>query len=210
MKFENACTMPIRSGPWGIRTEKDRFICSLKGCTLSGFSRPGQLAEDGAWPRNYVKPMRKGSTGVPCLFATPLEPGDLEKLQPTEQRRFLRHLGASWDTHRHRCAPEIMAVKNQLQAEGRLVCHRGYIKGYEPMDEQVEVTYRPRGTTQENKLRVRHVLSCTGPQSDYRKLNDPLVKQLLVRNLFAPNPLRIGALTAEGGVLVHKQFAFQA
>ena len=28
-KFENACTMPIGSGPWEIRTEKDRFICSL-------------------------------------------------------------------------------------------------------------------------------------------------------------------------------------
>jgi len=123
----------------------------------------------------------------------------------TEQRRFLRHLGALWDTHRHRCAPEIMAVKNRLEAEGRLVCHQGYIKGYEPMGEQVEVTYRPRGTTQENKLRVRHVLSCTGPQSDYRKLNDPLVQQLLVRDLLAPDPLRIGAYTAEGGYICNRE-----
>ena len=98
-----------------------------------------------------------------------------------------------------------MAVKNRLQAEGRVVCHQGYIKGYEPMDEQVEVTYRPRGTTQENKLRVRHVLSCTGPQSDYRKLNDPLVKQLLVRDLLAPDPLRIGAYTAEGGYICNRE-----
>jgi uncharacterized NAD(P)/FAD-binding protein YdhS len=98
-----------------------------------------------------------------------------------------------------------MAVKNRLQAEGRVVCHQGYIKGYEPMDQQVEVTYRPRGTTQENKLRVRHVLSCTGPQSDYRKLNDPLVKQLLVRDLLAPDPLRIGAYTAEGGYICNRE-----
>jgi len=67
------------------------------------------------------------------------------------------------------------------------------------------VTYRPRGTTQENKLRVRHVLSCTGPQSDYRKLNDPLVKQLLVRDLLAPDPLRIGAYTAEGGYICNRE-----
>ena len=67
--------------------------------------------------------------------------------------------GALWDTHRHRCAPEIMAVKNRLQAEGRLVCHQGYIKGYEPMDEQVEVTYRTRGTTQENKINYVCVMS---------------------------------------------------
>ena len=63
----------------------------------------------------------------------PLNQAIWRNFNPTEQRRFLRHLGALWDTHRHRCAPEIMAVKNRLQAEGRLVCHQGYIKGYEPM-----------------------------------------------------------------------------
>jgi uncharacterized NAD(P)/FAD-binding protein YdhS len=135
----------------------------------------------------------------------PLNQAIWRNFNPTEQGRFLRHLAALWDTHRHRCAPEIMAVKNRLEAEGRLVCHQGYIKGYEPMGEQVEVTYRPRGTMQENKLRVRHVLSCTGPQSDYRKLNDPLVKQLLVRDLLAPDPLRIGAYTAEGGYICNRE-----
>jgi uncharacterized NAD(P)/FAD-binding protein YdhS len=134
----------------------------------------------------------------------PLNQAVWRNLNPTEQRRFLRHLGALWDTHRHRCAPEIMAVKDRLEAEGRLVCHRGYIKGYEPMGEQVEVTYRSRGTTQETKLRVRQVLSCTGPQSDYRKLNDPLVQHLLVRDLLAPDPLRMGAYTAEGGCLCNR------
>jgi uncharacterized NAD(P)/FAD-binding protein YdhS len=135
----------------------------------------------------------------------PLNQAIWRNFNPTEQRRFLRHLGALWDTHRHRCAPEIMAVKNRLEAEGRLVCHQGYIKGYQPMGEQVEVAYRPRGTTQENKLRVRHVLSCTGPQSDYRKLNDPLVQQLLVRDLLAPDPLRMGAYTAEGGYICNRE-----
>ena len=119
----------------------------------------------------------------------------------TEQRRFLRHLRALWDTHRHRCAPEIMEVKNRLEAEGRLICHQGHIRHYEPMGEQVEVTYQPRGTHATRKFRVRHVLSCTGPQADFRKLNDPLVQQLLVRDLLAPDPLRMGAHTAEGGLI---------
>jgi uncharacterized NAD(P)/FAD-binding protein YdhS len=122
-------------------------------------------------------------------------------LKATEQRRFLRHLQPLWDTHRHRCAPEIMAVKNRLEAEGRLVCHQGNIQGYEPMGDEVEVAYRPRGTTEIKKFRVRYVLSCTGPQSDYRKLNDPLVQQLLARDLLAPDPLRMGASTAEGGLI---------
>jgi len=92
-----------------------------------------------------------------------------------------------------------MAVKERLEAEGRLICHQGHIQGYEPMGENVEVSYRPRGTDDVRKFHVRHVLSCTGPQSDYRKLNDPLVQRLIARDLLAPDPLRMGASTAEGG-----------
>jgi uncharacterized NAD(P)/FAD-binding protein YdhS len=135
----------------------------------------------------------------------PLNQSIWMNFNPTEQRRFLRHLRGLWDTHRHRCAPEIMAVKDRLEAEGRLVCHRGYIKGYQPTEEQVEVTYRPRGTSEEKKLGVRYVLSCTGPQADYRKLNDPFVQQLLARDLLAPDPLRLGANTAEGGQICNQE-----
>ncbi|HEY1789928.1 MAG TPA: FAD/NAD(P)-binding protein [Verrucomicrobiae bacterium] len=116
----------------------------------------------------------------------------------TERRRFLRHLQPLWDTHRHRCAPEVMAVKDQLEADGRLICHRGNIQGYEWTGNEVEVTCRPRGTNETKKFRVRSVLSCTGPQADYRKLNDPLVRHLLARDLLAPDPLRMGANTASG------------
>lgn len=122
-------------------------------------------------------------------------------LNTTEQRRFLRHLQPLWDTHRHRCAPEIMAVKDRLEATGRVVCHQGHIQGYLTVGDAVEVTYRQRGTGETKKFRVRHVLSCTGPQADYRKLNDPLVQQLLRRDLLAPDPLRMGADTAEGGLV---------
>lgn len=122
-------------------------------------------------------------------------------LPAAEQRRFLRHLQPLWDTHRHRCAPEIMAVKDRLEAEGRLICHQGHIEGYDPLENEVEVTYRPRGTNEVKKFCVRHVLSCTGPQADYRKLNDPLVQQLLAQDLLAPDPLRMGASTAAGGLI---------
>jgi uncharacterized NAD(P)/FAD-binding protein YdhS len=122
-------------------------------------------------------------------------------LNRTEQRRFLRHLQPLWDTHRHRCAPEIMAVKNRLEADGRVVCHQGPIQGYQTLGDEVEVTYRQRGTGELKTFRVRYVLSCTGPQADYRKLEDPLVQHLLGRNLLAPDPLRMGASTADGGLI---------
>jgi uncharacterized NAD(P)/FAD-binding protein YdhS len=120
-------------------------------------------------------------------------------LSQTERRRFLRHVQPLWDTHRHRCAPEIMAVKNRLEAEGRLVCHRGHIHDYHRTRKNVEVACRLRGTNEIKKLCVRYVLSCTGPQADYRKLKDPLVRRLISGGLLAPDPLRMGANTAQGG-----------
>ncbi len=135
----------------------------------------------------------------------PLTQAIWKNFEPVEQRRFLRHLGALADTHRHRCAPEIMETKKRLEAEGRLVCHQGYIKGFEPTGEGVEVTYRPRGTSGEQHLNVKYVLSCTGPQADYRKLNDPLVEQLLIRDLLATDPLHMGAYTAEGGSICNRR-----
>ena len=120
-------------------------------------------------------------------------------LPPAERRRFLRHVQPIWDTHRHRCAPEVMAVKNRLEAEGRLVCHRGEIQDFQRTWKNVEVVCRLRGTNEIKKICVRYVLSCTGPQADYRKLKDPLVRRLLASDLLAPDPLRMGANTAQGG-----------
>jgi uncharacterized NAD(P)/FAD-binding protein YdhS len=137
-----------------------------------------------------------------------------QNLGYVEQKRFLRHVRGFWDIHRHRCAPQIIAVKEQLEAEGRLICHRGHIMEFRPLENLVEVTYRPRGTREQTSgssslpklekrtLVVRQVLSCTGPQPDYRKLDDPLVHHLLERDLLAPDPLRMGAYTDnEGRVL---------
>jgi len=120
-------------------------------------------------------------------------------LNVTERRRFLRHVQPIWDTHRHRCAPEVMAVKDRLVAEGRLVCHRGEIQDYHWTRKTVEVACRLRGTNEIKRLCVRYVLSCTGPQADCRKLKDPLVRRLLSRDLLAPDPLKIGVNTGQGG-----------
>src|SRR5580700_4826247 len=68
-----------------------------------------------------------------------------QNLNYVEQKRFLRHLRGFWDIHRHRCAPQVMAVKEQLEAEKRLISHRGHILDLRPVEDHVEVTYRPRG-----------------------------------------------------------------
>jgi uncharacterized NAD(P)/FAD-binding protein YdhS len=42
------------------------------------------------------------------------------RLDLHERRRFLRHVSVIWDVHRHRIAPELQALLDDLQAQGRL------------------------------------------------------------------------------------------
>ena len=124
-----------------------------------------------------------------------------QALPPGEQRKFLKRIRAFWDTHRHRCAPEIMAAYDKFAAEGRLIEHRGAFISRMDTPASVAVTWQPYGGGAPQTTNVHVAVSCTGPQTDCRKLDDPLVVNLLKRDLMAPDRLHIGADTADDGNL---------
>jgi len=119
-----------------------------------------------------------------------------------ERKRFLRHLRAYWDTHRHRVAPQIGRMLTREMAEGQIETHAGRITEYHESDDCVEVSYCERHSNQLKKLSVDRVINCTGPDADIRRINDPLLKDLLSRNLVRPDALSLGLETAEDGALI--------
>ncbi len=125
-------------------------------------------------------------------------------LNHTERCRFLRHLRALWEPHRHRAAPEALAVKEELERAGRLVCHRGRIERIVEVDggSALEVTFQPRGAQGTREVvRVGHVVNCTGPECNYHRLGDPLITNLFARGLARPDALVLGLdVTADGAV----------
>jgi uncharacterized NAD(P)/FAD-binding protein YdhS len=124
-----------------------------------------------------------------------------------EQRRFLRHLRAFWDCHRHRLAPGIAARLDAMLESGQLVRHGGRIRSFRDEGGQVEVLIRPRGSDRNYALGVDAVVNCSGSESDYRKLDSPLVKDLLGQRLIRPDPLALGLDVADNGALVDAEGA---
>ena len=124
----------------------------------------------------------------------PLNPRMWQALPFAEQRKFLKRLRPYWDTHRHRCAAEVMAARDRFAAEGRLIRHRGSFLSMKDTGDGVAVTWQPDAGP-ETETGVHCAVVCTGPQSDCRKLDDPLVRNLLRRDLMAPDRLRMGADT---------------
>ncbi|HEX4211374.1 MAG TPA: hypothetical protein VHY56_13340, partial [Candidatus Binataceae bacterium] len=109
-----------------------------------------------------------------------------------ERSRFLRHLQARWDVHRHRVAPEIAAQIDQATASNQLRFHAGHVSGCEVTADGLAMRLRPSGSSELATIRVHYVINCTGPASDYLRIDDPLVCNLLARGLVRPDPLRLG------------------
>jgi uncharacterized NAD(P)/FAD-binding protein YdhS len=122
------------------------------------------------------------------------------------RRRFLRHLRAWWDVHRHRIAPAVAERIERLRAEGRFELAAGRIVSAEPTATGALITWRPRGVQELRTLAVRRIIPCSGPDTDIARAGEPLLDALLAAGRIRPDPARVGvdvdlesrALDAEG------------
>lgn len=128
-----------------------------------------------------------------------------QRLPDPERRRFQRHLRALWEPHRHRAAPEALAVKDELERTGRVVCHRARVDRIAEAagGAALDVSFKPRGAArgERRSLRVGYVVNCTGPECNYHRLGEPLVVSLFARGLARPDELLLGLDTAADGAL---------
>ncbi|WP_088888861.1 FAD/NAD(P)-binding protein [Leptolyngbya ohadii] len=128
-----------------------------------------------------------------------------QSLPLEEQRRFLRHLRPYWEVHRHRIPPTIAQELHQLMRTGQLQIHTGRIQDFQETRSGVKAIIRKRNSQDLIEVRSHLVLNCTGPECDFRKLDNPLIQQLLSTGLVCPDPLRLGLAVAENGALVDRQ-----
>ncbi|WP_017655534.1 FAD/NAD(P)-binding protein [Fortiea contorta] len=120
----------------------------------------------------------------------------------SEQRRFLRHIKAYWEVHRHRIAPEIADVLDAAVESGQLRHYGGRIQSCQPTENELNVTIRERGTGEDIVLRVNRVINCTGANGNYCGAKQPLIASLETQGLIRPHALGIGIDTAANGALI--------
>ena len=86
-------------------------------------------------------------------------------------------------------------------AAGSLVLHPGRIRRMTVVNGRAQVFYTIRNEAGERCVEVDLVVNCTGTESNYRKLNDPLIINLLARGLIHPDRLLLGLEVAPNGAL---------
>jgi uncharacterized NAD(P)/FAD-binding protein YdhS len=135
-------------------------------------------------------------------FVRHMAPTIWQRMPERDRMRFMRHLRAPWDVHRHRLPPEVLQKLDSLRAAGRLHIHAGHIIRFEPRDDRIEVTWRPRGTQDTTSLSVDRVLNCTGPDYAIARSTEPLWRNLLQCGLCVADPLGLGLRTGPKGAVV--------
>jgi len=119
-----------------------------------------------------------------------------------ERRRFLRHLRAYWEVHRHRIAPEIADVLADLIAERQVRIYAGRVIQYHEKRNFADVTIRERNTGERFLLHVDRMINCTGSETDCRRIESPLLASLFSHGLARPDALLLGLDSDEKGRLI--------
>ena len=125
-----------------------------------------------------------------------------QSLSLAERRRFLRHVRSYWEVHRHRVAPEIGYTIARLIREGQAIVYAGRVTNYRESPDHVEVELHDRTTGDIRILSVDRVINCTGPETDCRRIEDPLIKNLVAQGLARPDPLFLGLDVDLEGALI--------
>lgn len=126
-----------------------------------------------------------------------------DKASDAERRRFARHLRALWDVTLHLAAPPAFAAMAAARDQGRFGARAARLMGVEIEGDRLTATLRPRGSTRTETLTVDGIVDCRGHQEhDWRRIEAPLVKQLLAIGLVRPHATGFGIdATAQGEVI---------
>jgi uncharacterized NAD(P)/FAD-binding protein YdhS len=132
-------------------------------------------------------------------FLRHLAPAIWQRLPDVERRRFLRHVQAHWEVHRHRLPQQIGARLAALRAADRLRILAGRIVELAPEGDLIRAVWRGRGATEPQSMLVHAVINATGPDYTPARHPDSLVQGLLADGWITADPLQLGVLTGAHG-----------
>ncbi len=145
---------------------------------------------------------RGGDWREVVTFVRHLAPALWPRLPLAEQRRFVRHLQAYWDAHRHRLPPHVAANIAQLRRNGKLQVNAGRIDSAIAVGDRLQVSWRPRGGASMATLTADLLVNATGPDYALRRSADPLLNSLRAAGLVSEDAMNLGLRTARHGECV--------
>ncbi len=124
-------------------------------------------------------------------------------LPDAEKRYFMQHLSRYWNAARHRMPPEAAQILAEMQSRGALEITKGRLRKIEANENgKFDVSYTADGA--ENQLSIDAIINSIGSQSNFRKLDAPLLVNLLASGTINTDSLRLGLDALPDGRTLNK------
>ncbi len=127
------------------------------------------------------------------------------RLDGVARGRFLRHLRAYWEVHRHRIAPDVADTIARLRRDGRLRIRAAHLLHARWHRDRVEALLRPRGGRHSERHESDVLIRATGLDTDIIKTPHALIAHLREAGLISADPLGLGLRTSANGEVLDPQ-----
>jgi uncharacterized NAD(P)/FAD-binding protein YdhS len=122
-----------------------------------------------------------------------------------DKQQFLRHLRHKWGVARHRVASQSMQVIKELLHNKQLELIRGRVLDIRSNETGFDIQYSNR-EQESNHLQASVLINCTGPESNFEKVEIPLIKQLLQAKIICTDALKYGIEASINGQITPNLF----
>ncbi|MEP7214535.1 MAG: FAD/NAD(P)-binding protein [Acidobacteriota bacterium] len=123
-------------------------------------------------------------------------------LPTAEKKYFMQHLSRYWNVSRHRMPAEAAAVVDEMQATGRLAVMKGRLKTIDWNGGKFNVGFASNGEI--GGVETNAVINCIGSESNFERLDSPLVKNLFAGGHIRNDSLSLGLDAAPDGTIIDR------
>jgi uncharacterized NAD(P)/FAD-binding protein YdhS len=117
----------------------------------------------------------------------------------TERRRFLSHVRAFWEVHRHRM-PYPVAIKfSELLSSGKVKIVSGRVDAVKADNNRLTITLRDRQSAKAVEMTSDWIVNATGPSPSNSAAANPAIGSLLIQGLLCADELNLGVCTTPAG-----------
>jgi uncharacterized NAD(P)/FAD-binding protein YdhS len=122
-----------------------------------------------------------------------------------DKQQFVSHVRHIWGVARHRLPQDIFQQIFNMMDTKQLQIIGGRINDMIEKDGSIEIHYKLRKSKSINIMNVSRVVNCTGPQMNFKEVDDELVTSLVNENLISPIDLKMGIKTSVDGEVINRE-----
>lgn len=124
-------------------------------------------------------------------------------LPVAEKQKFMRKIRRVWDISRHRIPPKCNDILTDMRERGALDVRRGKLRDIRFDGTNFQVTFTDKGERYTESFDA--VINCTGSESNFARIEFPLVKNLIEKGDIEPDELFLGLKATPDGKIINNR-----